>query len=99
MRNISEIRPALEADASDIAGLIYETSIACCFTPEQPCPEWFRESVQPSQIANLLKAEQMVWLVAVQEKTLSGVLAVSDKSHVKYFFERPRVSRRLVGLS
>lgn len=86
MKNSAEIRQALEADASDIAELIYSTSVACCFTPEQPCPGWYKESVQPSQIENLLKSERMVWLVATQEQTLAGVLAVSDKSHVKYFF-------------
>jgi len=97
MKSSSEIRQALEADASDIAELIYSTSVACCFTPEQPCPEWFKESVQPSQIANLLKSEQMVWLVAAQEQTLAGVLAVSDKSHVKYFFVHPAYQKLGIG--
>ncbi|MBX3586454.1 MAG: GNAT family N-acetyltransferase [Ramlibacter sp.] len=86
IKNIPKIRQALEADVSDIAELIYLTSVTCCFTPEQPCPDWYRESVQPSQIANLLKSEQMVWLVAAQEKSLAGVLAIGEKSHVKYFF-------------
>ena len=97
MKNNLEIRQALEADASDIAELIYSTSVACCFTPEQPCPEWYRESVQTSQIANLLKSEQMVWLVAAQEQTLAGVLAVSDKSHVKYFFVHPAYQKMGIG--
>ena len=97
MKNSPEIRQALEADASDIAELIYLTSVACCFTPEQPCPEWYRESVQPSQIANLLKSEQMVWLVAAQEQTLAGVLAVSEKCHVKYFFVHPAYQKLGIG--
>ena len=97
MKNNLEIRQALEADASDIAELIYSTSVACCFTSEQPCPEWYRESVQTSQIANLLKSEQMVWLVAAQEQTLAGVLAVSDKSHVKYFFVHPAYQKLGIG--
>ena len=92
-----EIRLALETDAFEIAELIYSTSVRCCFTPEQPCPEWFKESVQPSQIANLVKFEHMVWLVAVQEQTLTGVLAVSDKSHVKYFFVDPTCQKLGVG--
>ena len=89
MKNSFEIRLALETDAFKIAELIYSTSVMCCFTPEQPCPEWFKESVAPKQIANLLKSVDMVWLVATQEKTLAGVLAVSNKSHVKYFFVHP----------
>lgn len=97
MKSSPEIRQALEADASDIAELIYSTSVACCFTPEQPCPEWYKESVQPSQIENLLKSEQMVWLVAAQEQTLAGVLAVSEKSHVKYFFVHPTYQKQGIG--
>jgi GNAT superfamily N-acetyltransferase len=97
MKNNPEIRQALETDASDIAELIYSTSVACCFAPEQPCPEWYRESVQLSQIANLLRSEQMVWLVATQEQTLAGVLAVSDKSHVKYFFVHPAYQKLGIG--
>jgi len=97
MKNSLEIRHALEADASDVAELIYSTSVACCFTSEQPCPEWYKNSVLPSQIANLLKSEQMVWLVAIQEQTLAGVLAVSDKSHVKYFFVHPAYQKLGIG--
>ena len=92
-----KVRQALEADASDIAELIYSTSVVCCFTSEQPCPEWYKESVQPSQIANLLKSEQMVWLVATQEQKVTGVLAVSDKSHVKYFFVHPAYQKLGIG--
>lgn len=97
MKNSLEIRHAKEADAPDIAKLIYSTSFACCFTPEQPCPEWYKESVQPSQIANLLKSEQMIWLVAAQEQTFSGVLAVSNKSQVKYFFVHPAYQNLGIG--
>lgn len=39
----------------------------------------------------------MIWLVAVQEQTLSGVLAVSDKSHVKYFFVHPSYQKLGIG--
>ena len=97
MKNRFVIRRALEADAFDIAELIYSTSVACCFTPEQRCPEWFKESIQPGQILKLLKSDQMVWLVAGQEQTLAGVLAVSDASHVKYFFVHPTFQKLGVG--
>jgi len=39
----------------------------------------------------------MVWLVAAQEQTLAGVLAVSDKSHVKYFFVHPAYQKLGIG--
>lgn len=97
MTNSPTIRLALEADVSDIAELIYFTSVACCFGPMQPCPKWYEESVQPSHIANLIKSEKMVWLVAIQEQKLAGVLAVSDKSHVKYFFVHPIFQKLGVG--
>jgi len=97
MINCPTIRLALEADVSDIAELIYSTSAACCFSPAQPCPKWYEESVQPSQIATLFKSEQMVWLVAIEEQKLAGVLAVTDKSHVKYFFVHPAFQKLGVG--
>lgn len=97
MINSRTIRLALEADVSDIAELIYSTSVACCFSPAQPCPKWYEESVQPSQISTQFKSEQMVWLVAVEEQKLAGVLAVTDKSHVKYFFVHPAFQKLGVG--
>ena len=92
-----EIRQAGEADASEIAELIYSTSVACCFTADQPCPEWYKQSTQPSQIADLLKSEKMAWLVAVQDQKIAGVLAVSDKTHVKYFFVHPAQQKAGIG--
>lgn len=97
MINPHEIRYALETDAADIAELIYFTSLACCFTPEQPCPDWYKESIQASQIANLLQSEQLVWIVATQKQTLAGVLAVSDKNPVKYFFVHPAYQKLGIG--
>lgn len=94
---IPEIRHALEADAPAISELIYASSRACCFTPEQPCPDWYQASVQPAQIRNLLRAAEMVWLVAESPKTLVGVLAISDRSHVKYFFTHPDYQKMGVG--
>jgi len=97
MKNTAEIRRARETDVPDIAELIYSTSVACCFSPRQPCPDWYRDSIQPGQIARLLKAEQMTWLVAIQEQRLAGVLAVSDRSHVKYFFVHPACQKLGIG--
>ena len=39
----------------------------------------------------------MVWLVATQEQTLAGVLAISDKSHVNYFFVQPAYQKLGIG--
>ncbi|WP_174873840.1 GNAT family N-acetyltransferase [Vogesella oryzae] len=97
MMTTAEIRQALEADAAIIADLIYSTSLACCFTPEQPCPEWYRESVQPDKVGSLLKSEHLNWLVATQGQELVGVLAIGDKNHVKYFFTHPSYQNQGIG--
>lgn len=91
-----EIRHALEADASGIAELILSTSLACCFTPKQPCPKWYEESLQPQPIADLIRSARMEWLVATQEGRIAGILAIRDKSQVKYFFVDP--SRQKLGI-
>jgi GNAT superfamily N-acetyltransferase len=96
MMNSFEIRFASVSDASAIAKLIYSTSMACCFTPEQPCPEWFKVSVSPTQITSHLKSRNMVWAVAEEGQSLVGVLAISDSSNVKYFFVHP--SHQKVGI-
>ena len=95
--NIPEIRHALEADAPAISELIYASSCECCFTPEQPCPDWYQASVQPAQIRNLLRAAEMVCLVATFKKSLVCVLAISDHSHVKYFFTHPDYQKLGIG--
>lgn len=77
-------------DAAAISGLVYSTSLSCCFSAEQPCPAWFAESVAPGQIATQLALEQMRWLVADVDKALVGVLAVGEKKHVTYFFVHPQ---------
>lgn len=97
MKNCSEIRYAQQMDVTHIAELMDTTSIACCFPSGQECPEWYKKSIQPDQIAGLVKLEKMAWLVAVQEETLTGVLAVSDKSHVKYFFVHPAYQKLGIG--
>ena len=95
--NRFEIRLASVSDASAIAELIYSTSLACCFTPEQPCPEWFKVSVTPTQIANHLESEKMVWVVAEEDQSLVGVLSVSDSINVKYFFVHPAHQKVGIG--
>lgn len=97
MTNPIEINLASETDAAAIAELIYSTSLICCFTPEQPCPEWFKESIGPHQIATQFKSEQMVWLIAKLGKTIIGVLTINDRSHVKYFFVHPDHHKKGVG--
>ena len=86
MMNSLKVRFASVSDASAIAELIYSTSLACCFTSEQPCPEWFKVSVTSTKIANQLESAKMVWVVAEIDQSLVGVLAVSDSKNVKYFF-------------
>jgi GNAT superfamily N-acetyltransferase len=92
-----DIRLALEADAPDISELIYSTSVACCFSLEHPCPKWYEESVRPGQISKLLQSEQMVWVIAIHDQKLMGVLAVSEKNHIKYFFVHPLFQKMGVG--
>ena len=95
--NRFEIRLASLSDASAIAELIYSTSMACCFTPKQPCPDWFKVSVSPTQIANHLKSDEIDWLVAIEDHSLVGVLAVSDSINVKYFFVHPAHQNEGIG--
>lgn len=97
MTNPVVITQASETNASAIAELIYSTSLICCFTHEQPCPEWYKESIAPHQIANQLQAEHMVWLIAKLGEILVGVLTISDRSHVKYFFVHPNHQKKGVG--
>jgi GNAT superfamily N-acetyltransferase len=39
----------------------------------------------------------MVWLVAASSDSLAGVLAISDSSHVKYFFVHPDFQKLGIG--
>lgn len=91
------VRPARPEDAVAISGLIYSTSIACCFSGAQPCPEWYRDSVQPDQIAPLLESAVMDWLVAVDGQNIVAVLAISEKTQVKYFFVNPAWQHQGIG--
>ena len=97
MNNNTEIRHAPEADAPAISELIDASARACCFTLQQPCPDWYEASIQPAQILKLLGSSQMVWLVAAANKALTGVLAISERSHVKYFFVHPTFQKLGIG--
>ena len=39
----------------------------------------------------------MVWLVAGSPTSLVGVFAISDRSHVKYFFTQPNIQKQGIG--
>ena len=92
-----QVRYAQEVDAQNVSMLIYTTSQTCCFTAEQPCPNWFEESVNSNHIAKYIGDVKMDWLVAVNGNNLVGVLAVSERSHVKYFFVDPSYQGRGIG--
>lgn len=94
---MNEIRTATITDAERIAKVILETSLACCFTEENPCPDWYLESVQAGAIEKFITAEDYVWLVAAHESEIVGVLAVANKEHIKYFFVLPSFQKSGVG--
>jgi len=92
-----QIRYAQEVDAQNVSLLIYTTSQACCFTAEQPCPSWFEESVNSNHIAKFISDVKMDWFVAVNGNNLVGVIAVTERTHVKYFFVDPSYQGRGIG--
>ncbi|MDH5181838.1 MAG: GNAT family N-acetyltransferase [Gammaproteobacteria bacterium] len=91
------IRDAQAPDADELAALIYSTSLACCFSADQPCPAWYKESVDVAHIAQLLNDEKMVWLVATQDNLIAGVLAIRERCHIKYYFVAPSFQNRGIG--
>lgn len=91
------IRYAQINDAEDVARLIYATSLECCFSTEQPCPDWFRDSLDPNDIAKLINDERMDWLVALMDGRIVAVLAVKKKSHVTYFFVETACHKMGIG--
>lgn len=97
MNSTYEIRTAHESDAAAIADLIYSTSLACCFSVEQPCPDWYASTLKAEPLLKLLRQEKMIWLLAEEGGTVVGVLALLDDNHVKYFFVHPDHQRRGVG--
>ena len=92
-----QIRKALVSDADEIAELIRFTSLACCFSTENPCPEWYLESIKVEQLTKLLHDDQMEWVLASHGKRLCGVLAIASKRNVKYFFVHPHFHGGGVG--
>lgn len=92
-----QVRHAKVSDALEIADLIRFTSISCCFSTDNPCPEWYLESIKLEEIATLLQDDYMDWAVVTQERALAGVLAIASKSHVKYFFVHPQFQRYGIG--
>lgn len=95
-RNL-QIRDAQVIDAQDVSELIYSTSLACCFTMEQPCPDWFEQSVNPTHIEKFINDAEMDWLVAFDDTHLVGVLAINGRNHVKYYFVSPNYQGKGVG--
>lgn len=95
--SLVNIRKAEHGDAAAIADLVRSTSLACCFSPEAPCPDWYLDSIEPDRIADHLRNERMAWFLATQREELAGVLAVADSSHVKYFFVHPAFHQRGIG--
>jgi GNAT superfamily N-acetyltransferase len=91
------IRHALVIDAADISKLIVSTSETCCFSEAAPCPDWYRNSIQTQAIATLIASESMVFLVAVHEQAMAGVLAIEGKSSIKYFFVHPAQQKMGIG--
>jgi len=83
------IRQAVVADAADISKLIASTSDACCFSHSQPCPDWYSTSLQTPAIEALIISERLVFLLATNDHAIAGVLAIEDKSSIKYFFVDP----------
>lgn len=94
-----QVRYANVSDALEIADLIRFTSISCCFSTDDPCPEWYLQSIKVEEIAKLIQDDYTDWIVVTQERALAGVLAIASKSHVKYFFVHPRFQRYGIGKS
>ena len=91
------IRHAVVADAVDISKLIASTSDACCFSQSQPCPDWYRNSIQTPAIEALIISERLVFLLATHDHAIAGVLAIEDKSSIKYFFVDPEQQKMGLG--
>ena len=94
---MNEIRVANASDAERISMVILKTSIDCCFSQEEPCPDWYRESIAPHQIRELIDSTDYEWLVATQREDIVGVLAVAQKKHIKYYFVLHEVQAMGIG--
>ena len=87
----------MATDAADISKLIASTSETCCFSEATPCPDWYLNSIQTQSIATLIASESMVFLLAVNDQAIAGVLAIEGKSSIKYFFVRPAQQKMGIG--
>lgn len=94
-----EIRRAIQSDSEGIHRLIYLTSLQCCFSEAEPCPEWFVASIGPEKIEAFIEDEQYCWLVASKENEVVGVLAIIEGKLIKYFFVHPNFHRNGVARS
>ena len=81
-----EIRYACVADAAEVASLIDTTLDKCCFTAECPYPPWLKTELTPEAMARLLQTPSMICVLAIQDAQVVGVLAIHDRSRIKYFF-------------
>ena len=97
MSSQASIRHASVTDAFGISKLIASTSEICCFSEAAPCPDWYRISLQPQAIETLIASERMVFLLAMSDQRISGVLAIEDKSSIKYFFVHPEHQKMGIG--
>ena len=97
MSSQASIRHAVVTDASDISKLIASTSETCCFSEAAPCPDWYLNSIQTQAIATLIASDRMVFLLAVNDQAIAGVLAIEGKSSIKYFFVRPAQQKMGIG--
>jgi len=91
------IRHAVVTDASDISKLIVSTSETCCFSEAAPCPDWYLNSIQTQAIETLIASDRMVFLLALNDQAIAGVLAIEDKSTIKYFFVDPEQQKMGIG--
>ena len=91
------IRHAVVTDAADISKLIVSTSEICCFSKAAPCPDWYLYSIQNQAIETLIASDRMIFLLAVNDQAIAGVLAIEGKSSIKYFFVYPDQQKIGVG--
>lgn len=92
-----KFRIAQLSDAAAISELVYTTSMACCFSADQPCPEWFKESISHTNIATHIEAGSISYVLAEINSTIVGVLGISDRNKIKYFFVSPVMQGSGVG--
>jgi len=91
------IRSALVTDAYGISKLIASTSETCIFSEAAPCPDWYLNSIQTQAIETLMTSDRLVFLLALNDQTIAGVLAIESKSSIKYFFVYPDQQKMGIG--